>query len=279
MRLGAQLLTSFDSPEAWIRLLRERGYRAAYCPVTVDTPDALIEEYRLAAREADITIAEVGAWGVNPLSADPVERERSIAFCISRLELAEKVRASCCVSLTGTRNLLRWYGPHPDNASEETYRLIVRTFQRILDAVDPKQTFYTLEDMQWLPPDSAESYERLLREIDRPGLAVHYDPVNLVNSPWTYYHNAERMQDFVARLGKRIRSVHLKDTMLEDALTVRLSEVVPGRGNLDYHALLKALDPLGPDLPLMVEHLNKQEEIDEAVAFVRQTAGRLGITV
>src|SRR5665647_323103 len=138
MRLGAQLLVPHDSPETWIRMLRERGYRSAFCPVTADQPDALIEEYRMAALEADVTIAEVGAWRINPLSDDPAECERSIAVCITQLGLAEKLGASCCVSLVGTRNPLQWDGPHPDNESEETFARIVRTFQRILDAVDPK---------------------------------------------------------------------------------------------------------------------------------------------
>ena len=121
--------------------------------------------------------------------------------------------------------------------------------------------------------------ERLLELVDRPSLAVHYDPVNLVLSPASYFHNADAIRAFVDRLGSRIKSVHLKDTLLEEALTVRLKEVVPGRGNLDYPLLLTKLAPLGADLPLMVEHLQRQEDIDEAVGFIRRTADSIGVKV
>ncbi len=277
MRLGAQLTVDFQSPEEWIRLLQARGYRAAFCPVTADMPDARIEEYRLAALEADIVIAEVGGWNINPLSDDPAERDRSIAVCTTQLELAEKLGAACCVSLTGSCNQTRWDGPHPDNLSERTFDRIVRIFQRIIDAVDPHRTFYTFEPMPWLLPDGAESYERLLAAIDRPAMAVHYDPVNLVNSPLAYYRNGEEMKSFIRRLNGRIKAVHLKDIVLAETLTVHLSETLPGLGQLDYPALLAALDPLGPDLPLLVEHLQEQEQIDAGVAHVRGVARSLGI--
>ena len=33
MRLGGPLFQNFFDPDSWIAALRERGYRAAYCPV------------------------------------------------------------------------------------------------------------------------------------------------------------------------------------------------------------------------------------------------------
>ena len=43
--------------------------------MSANAPDSLIEEYRLAAREHDIVIAEVGAWTHNPMSQDREKAE------------------------------------------------------------------------------------------------------------------------------------------------------------------------------------------------------------
>jgi len=46
----------------------------------------------------------------------------------------------------------------------------------IIDAVQPTRTFYTLETMPWMYPDSPQSYLRLLQAVDRRQFAVHFAP-------------------------------------------------------------------------------------------------------
>jgi hypothetical protein len=65
MRLGGPIFEKFDSPETWIAAVKVLSYRAAYCPVGLDADDATIRAYERAAQEADVVIAEVGAWS-NP---------------------------------------------------------------------------------------------------------------------------------------------------------------------------------------------------------------------
>src|SRR2546423_12632166 len=67
MRLGGPLPQSHSDPDSWIAAVKERGYRAAYCPV--QQRDNMLGAYAQAARNADVLIAEVGAWS-NPLSDD-----------------------------------------------------------------------------------------------------------------------------------------------------------------------------------------------------------------
>ena len=133
--------------------------------------------------------------------------------------------------------------------------MIVQTVREIIDAVKPIRTFYTLETMPWMYPDSADSYLELIRAIDRERFAVHLDVVNLICSPQRYFANAALIRECVAKLGPQIKSCHAKDIALADRLTVHLDEVRPGLGGLDYRALLRELNGLDPDLPLMLEHL------------------------
>jgi sugar phosphate isomerase/epimerase len=277
MRLGAPISLPVFDPAAWIAAVRAKGYRAAYCPLTGTEDAATLRACEHAARQAELVIAEVGAWG-NPLSPDEPTRRAALAKCQAMLALADEVGARCCVNIAGSRGV-KWDGPHPADLSPETFDMIVQSVRAILDAVKPRRTFYTLETMPWMYPDSVESYLDLIAAIDRPRFGVHFDPVNLVNNPLRYFHNADLMREFIARLGPFIRSVHAKDILLQERLTVHLDEMRPGLGRLDYRTLLVELDRLDADLPLMLEHLPAEGEYDLAAAYLRAEAGEVGVEI
>ena len=277
MRLGGPLFDDCSSPELWLKAMQKAGYTAAYCPVDESGSDEAMGEFYHAACEADIVMAEVGAWG-NPMSPDEKTRNEAIALCQRRLALADRVGAKCCVNISGSRGE-PWDGPHPTNLTDETFDLIVETTRGIIDAVQPERAFFTLETMPWMYPDSTESYVRLLEAMDRPQFAVHFDPVNLICSPQRYYTSGELIREFCAELGPHIKSCHAKDILLDTKLTVHLDEVRPGTGGLDYATYLRELDKLDPDLPLMLEHLPSREEYDLAAAHVRKVAEEVGVAI
>ncbi|MFA6108841.1 MAG: TIM barrel protein [Candidatus Latescibacterota bacterium] len=277
MRLGGPIFEQTTTPSAWVAAVRAKGYKAAYCPLTVDDPPDLARGYQRAAVEADIVIAEVGAW-CNPLGPDIVARKVALAKCKRSLELAERIGARCCVNIAGSRGA-KWDGPHPDDLTPEFFDEVVACVQEIVDAVAPQQTRYTLETMPWMPPDSADGYLRLLRSVDRPGFAAHLDPVNLVNSPQRYFRNRVLLRECFEKLGPHVRSVHAKDILLADRLTVHLDEVRPGTGGLDYPTFLREISRLDPDTPLMLEHLPNEAEYDLAAAYLRQVAAEMGCTL
>ena len=272
------MFADYDTPAEWIDALDDLGYSAAYCPVEPGADRETVAAYREAASAADVTVAEVGAWGVNPVSPDPDERAAAIDHCARHLELADAVGANCAVNVAGSRGD-SWAGPHPDNFDAETFDLVVDSVQQIVDDADPEAASYTLEAMPAMVPDSVESYRRLLDAVDRDAFAVHFDPVNLVASPRRYADTAGLIERFVDELGERIQCVHLKDVAMGDDPLVHLSEVPPGEGNLDYHALLRALDDLDDDLPVMLEHLDGPEAYERAADHVRSVAEEVGVSV
>jgi sugar phosphate isomerase/epimerase len=275
MRLGGPVFADCSTPESWIAGLRSHGYTAAYCPLEAKADDATVRAYADAAAAADIVIAEVGAWS-NPISRDDEERRQALALCEAQLALADRIGARCCVNIAGSRGE-KWDGPSPDNLTEETFELIVETTRAIIHAVKPTRTFYTLETMPWVFPDSPESYARLIEAIDRPQFAVHLDPVNLVCSPQRFFGNAALIRDCFRLLGPHIRSCHAKDIALSTSLTVHLDEVRPGLGGLDYAVYLQELSKLNPDTPLMIEHLPSAEEYELAARHIRSVAQGMGL--
>ena len=149
----------------------------------------------------------------------------------------------------------------------------------IIDAVNPGRTYYTLEPMPWMYPDSADSYLALIDAIDRERFAVHLDPVNLVCSPQRYYSNGALIRECFGKLGPYIKSCHAKDIVLSQQLTVHLDEVRPGLGNLDYRVYLRELDRLDPDIPLMLEHLKTEDEYARAATYVRSVAWEVDVVI
>jgi sugar phosphate isomerase/epimerase len=156
--------------------------------------------------------------------------------------------------------------------------MVVDMVRDIIDAVKPKRTYYTLEPMPWMYPDSADSCLDLLKAIDRKHFGVHIDMVNVVNSPRRYFENAALTREWFSKLGSHIRSCHAKDTLISTKLTTHLDEVRPGLGNLDYRVLLTEINKLDPDMPLMIEHLHTAEEYELSGAYIRSVADEIGLT-
>jgi sugar phosphate isomerase/epimerase len=277
MRLGGPVFVEELNPDTWIQALRQSGYRAAVWPIGNDADEATTRDYADAAKRADIVISEVGAWS-NPISTDASAQKAALAHCKKQLALAESVGARCCVNIAGSRGE-QWDGPHPDNFSDDTFAFIVDTVRDIIDAVRPERTFFTLETMPWVFPDSADSYLALLKAIDRKAFAVHFDPVNMISSPRVYYRNGDMIKDFIAKLGPYIKNAHAKDIRLAGKLTVHLDEVLPGTGALDYKVFLAEMNKLDPDTSLIVEHLPSAELYRQASDFIRRTAAELNISL
>jgi sugar phosphate isomerase/epimerase len=155
--------------------------------------------------------------------------------------------------------------------------MIVAVTREIIDAVKPSRSFFTLEPMPWIYPDSPDSYLRLIAAIERKAFAVHLDPVNMINCPQRYFHNSAFLQECFQKLGPYIKSCHAKDTLMHPGLTVHLEEVRPGLGRLDYVTFLRELDKLEVDLPVMLEHLPDEAEYKLAAGYIRGVAQQEGI--
>jgi sugar phosphate isomerase/epimerase len=290
VRLGAYLPEAFqralelrgkgeyEDPWDWASSHAEHVFSAAGVVLLGAVPDDLAAAYVTAAESFNLQISEVPAFGNNPISKDDQEAKRGREQCQQQLALAERLGARCCVNIAGSLGD-RQDGPFEDDLAEETFALIVDSVREIIDAVRPTRTFYTLETMPWLFPDSVDSYERLLRAVDRDAFGVHFDPVNLVSSPRLYFQNGDLIREFVRRLGDRIRSCHAKDIRLGEQLTVHLDEVRPGTGALDYPTFVTAVEAVDPEIPLLVEHLDSTVECLQATDYIRSACRDAGVDV
>ncbi len=277
IRLGGQgVPCSSDDPKDLARAHREFGYSAAYCPrCTLDDKER-IKAIRDAFAAEDVVIAEVGAWG-NMIPPDEADREKKFVDVCERLALADEVGARCCVDYLGTPVPGGNIDPHPALVSQEGFDWAVEVVRRIVDAVKPQRAKFALEMMQWMPPDSPEQYAALVKAIDRPGFAVHLDPVNVVIAPRLYYNTGELIRRCFRLLGEHIVSCHAKDITLRATLAMHLDEVPLGAGDMDYHTYLRELDKLPQTPPIMLEHL-KPEQYPAARDHLLKVGHEIGVT-
>jgi sugar phosphate isomerase/epimerase len=277
IRLGGPIFLKSEDPAELAREHRRLGYAAAYCPnATVEQTDRVRAIEKAFAAEK-VVISEVGAWK-NMLDPDAAKRRENLAYVTQRLALAEAVAAMCCVDIAGSFSPDVWYGPHPKNLSKEFFDATVENCRKVIDAVKPKRTYFTVEMMGWSLPTGPDEYLQLLRAVDRPAFAVHFDPCNGVNSPSRFYNNGAFISECVRKLGKWIRSCHAKDLEWKPEMNVHFVEVIPGRGSVDYKTFLRDLASLPHQPPLMLEHLRTSEEYKEGAEYIRKQGAAAGVS-
>ena len=277
LAVGADVFFPTDDPDAFAAEHRRLGYRAAVCPDMRVSDTARIDAVAAAFARHGVVIAEVGAWR-NMLTPDDEVRRENLAYVTHQMALAEAVGALCCVNVAGSFDGATLSGPHPRNLGQGFFDATVENVRAILDAVKPTRSFFTLEMKGWNLPDGPESYLALIKAVDRAAFAVHMDVFNAINSPYRYYGSGAFIRECFRILGPWVKSCHGKDLIWQQPeKNVVFKETVPGRGGVDYGALLSELAKTGA--PLILEHLTTTADYQEGFAYVRRVAASVGVAI
>lgn len=279
MRIGGPIFKKdIKTFEELIKSHKDCGFGAMYQQEFI-ADSIKREEFKAAIREADIVLAEAGAYCINILDTDRNIQQKNIDMICTRLEQADEMGANCCVMHGGSIETGGWGKAHPENLSEKNFIRSVEIIQGIIDAVTPEHTKLVLETESYLFPDSPQNYKRFLDAVDRKEFAVHLDPVNITCTPRRVYYNDQFIKECFSILGPWIISCHAKDfTMAPIYPTVKIDETYVGDGILNYQVYIKEILNLPNHQPtLMIEHLN-QEQLISALKKLFDTADELGIT-
>ncbi len=286
-RIGGYGIDYRGDPEAYAREHVAFGYNAAYMPnISIDNHDE-IAAISKAMADADVVIAEGGAWK-NLIAHDEAVRKANLDYAVHQLALADEMGAGTVVAFHGTVGHAGdpWqlsdnydYGPHPDNQSEAGFQRAVDTARYVIDAVKPKRARFSLEMVPWLVTDTAENYLKLIQAVDRPAFGAHIDAVNMVISPRLYFNSGRLIREAFALLGPHVVSCHAKDIVMKGGpgtISFHMDEVPPGEGNLDYAAYVTEIARLGREVPLMLEHFGVPE-YQRGLAHIRKVVAEQGL--
>lgn len=207
----------------------------------------------------------------NLVATDESVRASGIRDVIQVLELAGAVGIPSVVCGGGHRDPScpsAVFSVHPETWSETALDILVESCQEVVSRVSSTAAVLCLEPWVITTLDSPERLARVVQRVDHPKLAVELDPVNLMTIE--RYANTGR---FLTRcfdlLGDWIRLIHAKDTLLKPTpFTYHMSEAVPGEGALDYATLLRLMERLPADTPLLIEHLKEEAVIARARDYI-----------
>ena len=268
MRLGTSSPLAHSTPEEWIENQIRLGCTTLVFPVQSNEPEQKIIAYKEAADKAGLSIAEVGIWR-NALSSDPAEKKANMDYCVEQLKMADFIGARCCVNVAGAFGPV-WDGGYKANFSDEARKATVDMVKEIIDRADVKQTYFTLEPMPWMIPTGPDEYLKLIEEVDRDRFAVHMDIINMINSIDRYFNAEEFMDECFEKLGDLIKSCHVKDVHLGSAYTVRLEECAPGCGEFPLRYYAEKMNSLDPDMPMILEHLQTDEDYIKYMGYLKE---------
>ena len=268
MRLGTSSPLEHNSPEEWAENQVRLGCRCVNFPLNFNDPEDMIIRYRDEASKHDLLIAEVGIWR-NALSPDSAERKKNMDYCIRQLRLADFLGARCAVNVAGAFGQ-RWDGHYKENFSANAWKETVRMVREIIDTADVKNTYFTLEPMPWMIPTGPDEYLKLIEMVDRERFAVHMDIINMTNSAERYFNAEEFIDEVTEKLGNRIRSCHIKDVHLKEEYTFQLEECAPGKGEFPLRYYVQKMSSIDPDMPVILEHLNTDEEYIRYMGYLKE---------
>ena len=268
MILGLATPLTYRTPEEWARKHKALGCKAVVFPVDCTATESEIEAFHKAAMQESLVIAEVGIWK-NVLSADKYEREQALEYSINQLRMADRIGALCCVNIVGTPHGPVWDGAYAGNYSPETWDMIVKSIQHIIDEAKPKNTKFAIEPMPWMVPSSPDEYLKLIQAVDREAFGVHMDLVNMINCPQRYLFADAFKEECFEKLHGKIISCHLKDILLLKPFTVQLQECACGEGmlNLERYAELASWE--NPQIPMIIEHLESDDAYLQSLQYVK----------
>jgi sugar phosphate isomerase/epimerase len=173
--------------------------------------------------------------------------------------------------------------PNLPGQIEAGFRDFADRWRPILDACRAVGVSFALEAHPGEIAFDIASAERAVEAVDgHPSFGFNYDPSHFG------YQRVDYVR-FIERLGSRIRHVHVKDAWWSDVPTDagvfgghtdfndsrRAWDFrTPGRGRIDFDAVVRALNRIGYDGPLSVEWedggMDREHGAAEAYAFVRR---------
>ena len=268
MRLGTSSPLKHNSPDEWAQNQVKLGCGTVNFPLNCNDDEKKIIAYKEAAEKAGLTIAEVGIWR-NALVSDPDERKANMDYCVNQLRLADFLGARCAVNVAGAFGP-RWDGGYRENFTDEAWKKTVAMVQEIIDRANVKNTYFTLEPMPWMIPTGPQEYLRLIEAVDRDRFAIHMDIINMINSADRYFNAVEFVDECASLLGNKIRSCHIKDVHLAEQYTIRLEECGPGDGEFPLRHYVEKMNQIDPDMPVILEHLNTDEQYIKYMGYLKE---------
>ena len=272
-----------------VKKIREMGYTSA-CSVWsskvrnpwLDASESDVKELKDALKKYDVTYFDVHTY-TNNIHPDLEQRRKNHKYIIEQCEVAERFGARMITTHVGTRSSLYPISPHKDNWTWETWNLVVKVMKQLLNDTSGMKVQFAIEACNMTCMNNPRAHLQLIEDVADPRLKICLDPVNMIH-PGVYFRTTELVNESFDLLGENIIAGHCKDTyMLPNRMSMYLTEVMPGKGTIDFETYLVRLSRLDSPRTLLIEHGHSEEfpdwENTEPKKFIEDTASKIGVTI
>lgn len=241
----------------------------------------LAEALRTRDLLRDNGIALVQFWGAYPsiISRDESVRRAGVQICRHVIQRAAELGAHMAsLRPTSMYDGYQW-APHADNFLPETEDRLVRSLAEVGETAAQFGMPVAMECHLTTTLGEPAKIRRIIERSNPDWIGVNADVVNFVKDIDSVYDTTAVIDHFFDQLGPYVRAAHLKDVTVGEQLVLHIDECVPGTGLLDWERLFRRFEALLPDGFMLIEHLRRLEDVQQARDFVVGRLAQLGIAI
>lgn len=243
-------------------------------------PIDVLRDLRALLADSAVRVTQFANVNANLVHPDQDVRDASVERVAAAVRPAQTLGARMILSGAGSCSPAwqdHFYGPDGENFSPEAEDRVVDSLTRIAKIISGTDMMYAVECHQLTVMRSPEVIRRILDRVNDPQVVANFDPVNLLDSAYAAYTNAERIPEMIDMMGPRYGpSCHVKDITVLPEFVYVSREVPPGKGLIALNTIFDAVAHLPGPVDLIVEHLSA-DDAPAAVEMVRTGALAAGI--
>ena len=233
-------------------------------PLAEQTP-ATYQEIRSEFAKRDMTVAALGG-PVNMVDVDPAKRQEGVERTCARIKACASLCTRAIATCTGSRHPDSMWRHHPDNQSEEAWRVLRQTLEQLLPVAEAHDVALAFEPEVNNVANTAQRSRRLIDEMASPALKVVMDAANLFGKG-DLPRMTEILDEAFDLLGEHIAMAHAKDLDRDgDA-----GHLAAGDGELDYQRYVALLCSLPFEVAVILHGL-REDQVAGSVALLTEHA-------
>ncbi len=231
-------------------------------PLKAASIDALlVEKASREIRARNLTIAGVSGT-FNLIDPNPAKRRESVRRVGEVAAQCAALNTQLVTLCTGTRDPENMWRHHPDNDTPEAWRDLLESMESLLGFAEKHNIQLGVEPEIGNVISSARKARRLLDELHSPRVKIVFDGANLIRPGESHRMDAIIDESFQL-LGRDIVSAHAKD--FKDGPEIEFA--APGRGTLNWARLIRQLNAVGYEGPLVLHGL-PEADVKQSIAHL-----------
>ena len=220
---------------------------------------------REETKKRGMTISAVGG-PANMVAVDEAQRRQAVDKLKLLISACDPMGTNVIATCTGSRDPDSMWRKHPDNETEEAWRVLQDTLEQVLPVAEAAGVVIAFEPEVNNVVTTAHKGRRLIDEMGSPSLKVVMDASNLFGEG-DLPRMTQILDEAFDLLGDHIAIAHGKDLDRDgDA-----GHLAAGTGKLDYAHYVSLLCALPFDVPVILHGL-KEDQVDASVAMLRSHA-------